>query len=36
MEIKFNELEDVTVAERDAVDYLMIFMTTACFVAMVC
>ena len=33
MEFKFNELNDVTAAERDMVDYAMIFMTTACFVA---
>lgn len=36
MEFKIAEINDVTAAERDAVDYLMIFMTTACFVAMVC
>ncbi len=36
MDFKIAELNDVTAAERDAVDYLMIFMTTATFVAMVC
>lgn len=36
MEFRINELNDVTVAERDAIDYLMIFMTTASFVALVC
>ncbi len=36
MDFKIAELNDVTAAERDAVDYLMIFMTTASFVALVC
>ncbi len=36
MEFKITELNDVTAAERDAVDYLMIFMSTASFVALVC
>ena len=36
MEFKIVEINDVTAAERDFVDYLMIFMATAGFVAMVC
>lgn len=36
MEFKITEIDNVTAAERDFVDYLMIFMTTTCFVALVC
>lgn len=34
-EFNIVELNDITAA-RDAVDYLMITLTTACFVALIC
>ncbi|MDF2587349.1 MAG: hypothetical protein K0S41_1190 [Anaerocolumna sp.] len=36
MEFMIQELNEVTAPERDVIDYLMIFMTTASFVALVC
>ncbi|MDF2587350.1 MAG: hypothetical protein K0S41_1191 [Anaerocolumna sp.] len=35
-EFEISEITEVIAPERDAIDYLMIFMSTACFVAMVC
>lgn len=35
-EFNMNEISEVTAPERDIFDYACIFMTTACFVAMVC